>query len=198
MKKKYLTRKENIIITAIEIVDQLGIQGLTIRELANRQEVTEAAIYRHFANKESIILAVIDKFSYFDSMIKNTIKEQGLNTKEGIIFFVKSYGEYYENYPAITSILFTFDMFKEYPEISEHINSISNAKFKFISDFIKSGINNGELKKEVKNEEFADIILGLITEVTQRWRKNNYGFSLKEKLMSTVEMLLRLSLINDS
>ena len=198
MKKKYLSRKENIIITAIEIIDELGIQGLTIRELANRQEVTEAAIYRHFKNKEGIILAVIEKFSFFDSMIKNTIVEQSFNTYEGILFFVKSYGEYYENYPAITSVLFTFDTFKEYPEISEYINKIITTKLEFIVDFINKGIENGEVRDDVKNEEMADIISGLISEVTRRWRLNNYEFSLKDKLISAVEMLLMLCLTKKS
>ena len=48
MPKSYLTRKEKIIINAIDILDEGGINGLTMKEIANQQGITEPAVYRQF------------------------------------------------------------------------------------------------------------------------------------------------------
>ena len=37
MHNNFLKRKDGIILTSVEIIDQLGVQGLTIREIASRQ-----------------------------------------------------------------------------------------------------------------------------------------------------------------
>ena len=46
-----LHRKEQLILTAIEIIDEIGIQRLTTREIAKRQQISEATIFRHFKIK---------------------------------------------------------------------------------------------------------------------------------------------------
>ncbi|MDD4730008.1 MAG: NAD(+)--rifampin ADP-ribosyltransferase [Dysgonamonadaceae bacterium] len=55
-----LHRKERLIRTAIEIVDEIGIQGLTTKEIAKRQDVSEATLFRHFASKNELLKAVLD------------------------------------------------------------------------------------------------------------------------------------------
>ncbi len=46
---------------ALTVLDELGPQGLTIREVARRAGVSHAAPYRHFADKDALILAVVEQ-----------------------------------------------------------------------------------------------------------------------------------------
>lgn len=46
----FTPRQTEIIDKAIQLIDQKGIQGLTIKNLARETGVTEGAIYRHFDN----------------------------------------------------------------------------------------------------------------------------------------------------
>ncbi|MBW1660150.1 MAG: helix-turn-helix transcriptional regulator [Deltaproteobacteria bacterium] len=54
-----MTRKEQIIQTCMEIFSENGIQGLTMKAIADRVHITEPAIYRHFRNKEAVLVAMI-------------------------------------------------------------------------------------------------------------------------------------------
>jgi AcrR family transcriptional regulator len=193
MKKSYLTRKENIILTSIEIIDELGTQGLTIREISTRQEITEAAIYKHFKSKSEIILGVLESFSQFDNTIASVVNEQKMSAKEGLMFIVKSFGEYYENYPEVTSILFIYDTIRNEPEAAVKMREILNNRYNFISKLVVQGQYDEQINKNINSEDFSNIIIGMMESAIFRWRMNNFNFPLKEKIMNTVEALLNMS-----
>jgi AcrR family transcriptional regulator len=46
---------------ALAIIEDTGPQGLTIREVARRAGVSHAAPYRHFIDKDELILAVVEQ-----------------------------------------------------------------------------------------------------------------------------------------
>lgn len=192
MKKSYLSRKERLILTAIDIIDSIGIQGLTIRELANSQDITDGAIYRHFKTKNDIIIAVLDSFSNFDSTIIGVIKEQKMQAKEGLLFLINSYAEYYENYPALTAVEFIYDFIKNEPDLAKHMKEILDYRFKSIVSIISEGQKIGEIKGGIFPDELADVILGIEKQIMFRWRLQGYNFVLKEKMTSAVKLVVEL------
>lgn len=54
-------RQEEILDSALLVVRDKGLSGLTVRGLARQVGVTEGALYRHFPGKREIILGMIDK-----------------------------------------------------------------------------------------------------------------------------------------
>ena len=52
--------RERILEDALRIVDTEGLQGLTIRRLAQELDVTPMAVYRHFKNKSDILDGLIE------------------------------------------------------------------------------------------------------------------------------------------
>ncbi len=54
-------RQEELVDRALELVREAGLAGLTVRRLAERVGFTEAALYRHFASKQSLLLALMDR-----------------------------------------------------------------------------------------------------------------------------------------
>ena len=53
-------RQLEIIEATGKILTKSGTSGLTIKNLAKEMNFSESAIYRHFASKEDIILAMMD------------------------------------------------------------------------------------------------------------------------------------------
>lgn len=45
---------------AVEVIDEIGPQGLTIREVARRVGVSHAAPYRHFNDRDDLILTAVE------------------------------------------------------------------------------------------------------------------------------------------
>jgi len=184
--KTYLPRKEAILLTAIEILDDTGIQGLTIKEIADRQNITEAAIYRHFKSKKKILLAVLEKFSYFDMGIKNTMTDQKMDAKEGMLFYVTSYAEYYQNYPAITSLLFAYDLLRDEKDALSVIEKITDERISFLSGFIKESQKKGEISKAISADNMSFVLWGTLKEIIHMWRRSGYDFTLKERTIEFV------------
>lgn len=55
------TRRDEILDRAIELLRENGLGGLTMKKVAERVGFTEPAIYRHFPNKQALLLGVADR-----------------------------------------------------------------------------------------------------------------------------------------
>ena len=109
---KYLKRKDGILIDAIKLMDEKGLHGLTTRELAIMQGITEPAIYRQFKNKNDIIRALLEDFGKYDEAISATVIQATGDPMDALFSFGKLYSEYYENYPEIASIMLSIEYIK--------------------------------------------------------------------------------------
>lgn len=73
MRKNLITRREQIIISTVDLINEMGIKELSIKEIAKRENVTEASLYKHFESKEEILLGVLDYYEKYDRYIHNTL-----------------------------------------------------------------------------------------------------------------------------
>ncbi|EHQ89992.1 TetR/AcrR family transcriptional regulator [Desulfosporosinus youngiae] len=186
-----LHRKDRLVITTIEIIDQLGIQGLSTREIARRQGVSEATLFRHFKSKNQLLLVVLEDFSKFDIDIYQSIKLKELRPKESITYLIRAYAEYYESYPAITSIMQVFDVLRHESELTDRVKSILNDRSSFMKQLIEEAQKAGEISPDMDSKNLADVIWGLCREICLTWRLNGQSYSLKERTLSTLEMVLK-------
>ena len=53
-------RQQEIIESAGKLLIEKGIKGLTTKNLAQEMGFSESALYRHFNNKEDIIVLLLD------------------------------------------------------------------------------------------------------------------------------------------
>jgi AcrR family transcriptional regulator len=190
MENDLIHRKERLIITTVEIIDELGIQGLSTREIAKRQGVSEATIFRHFKSINELMAAVLEYFAKFDHDIFQSAKLKKLTPKEAITFVIVSFSEYYENYPAITSIMQVFDVLRNEPELSEKVKVILYNRTNFIKQLLEDAQQAGEMKPGFDSENLSDVIWGFCREICLKWRIGGQPFSLKARTLSTLEMLL--------
>ena len=190
MYKEYIKRKEKIIISAIDILDEVGIQGLTTKELAKRQGISEPALYRQFEGKQEIVLTILDRFAAFDDDIRNTIIEQKVSPRAGILFFAESYASYYQNYPQITTVLFSLDVFKYDEKINSRMMEILDKRYKFVEELVQKAKEEHEIETEMSSEEMSEFILGIIWSTIYKWKIGGCKTMLKEQIMYRVQWLL--------
>lgn len=60
MKAKISLQPDLVVASALRIVDEQGLDGLTVRKVAEEFGVTPMALYWHFSNKEALLDAVGD------------------------------------------------------------------------------------------------------------------------------------------
>ena len=54
-------RQEEILDRAFELIQESGLANLTLKKVARRVGFSEAAIYRHFAHKQALVFALVDR-----------------------------------------------------------------------------------------------------------------------------------------
>lgn len=186
----FLERKDRIILTTIEVMNEFGMHSVSTREIAQREGITEAAVFKHFPKKSDLYIAVLDYFAKYDSDIYESVKLRGLSPTEAIMFYQDMYSSYYENYPAITVILHSFDELKYNQELSGKVQEILETRTKFFKEYLAKGQECGEITKDVDVETLTCIFIGTMTATNFVWRARNYSFSLKEKTSQAITALL--------
>lgn len=124
MENFILHRKDSLILTTIEVLDELGIQELSTREIARRQGVSEATLFRHYKTKNDLLLAVLDYKSKYDSDIIASARIKKLSLRDSITYFITSFAEHYQNYLAVTAILQAYDVLASEPLLAGKIKNL--------------------------------------------------------------------------
>jgi TetR/AcrR family transcriptional regulator, tetracycline repressor protein len=55
-----MSRRDDVLHAALELLDEVGLDDLTVRRLAERLGVTPGAMYRHFASKQALLDAMVE------------------------------------------------------------------------------------------------------------------------------------------
>jgi AcrR family transcriptional regulator len=188
--KLFPSRKDGIILSAIEIIEDLGIQGLSTKEIAMRQGIVESALYRHFQSKDDILLAVLEYFSQFDEAVAKTVAEKKMSPVQGVVYMMKTYAEYYESYPAITAVYEAFAVFLRNPHTRQLWKDIYDNRIQCLENLLVQGQRQKVIGGTFSSRELADLIQGYFQVQIIKWRMSGYCFSLKETVLSTVGKFL--------
>jgi hypothetical protein len=116
----------------------------------------------------------------------NTLKNSKNDAKENIQIYFRLYAEYYESYPAITSILGSFDILLREEKAGIKVKNIINAR----TDLLRNLIEKGEINKNINAANLAEILMGTFDRTIFIWRLNKFDFSLKEKTKELVSDIL--------
>lgn len=191
MENNILHRKQSIIFTAIDVMNDFGIQGVSTKKIAKRQGIAESTIFKHFKTKKDVILAVLDYYSQFDADIIISAQEQSNNPLEAIELFIKAYAEYYENYPAITAITVSYEAFQYQSELADKVNQMIHNRESFIEMQMEKAQTSKYITHEVDSSDLTNMILGTFLRLCLKWRINSYNFSLKEKTLANLQMIFQ-------
>ena len=190
--KGFPGRKDNIILAAIEIISEDGIQGLSTKKIAARQGISESLLYKHFNSIDDVLVAVVKSFSRYDMMIINTVRKREITYKEKITAYIGPIVELYQNYPPLASIMLNYETLLNYEHTRQLIKGIINTRKGFIKSVIDKAKAKGEMNNNLTSQELSDIINGVISDMVLRWKISGYAFDLKENVLVTIKKVLDL------
>ena len=157
-----MTRKEEIVHTCMDIFSESGAQGLTMKAIAERVNITEPAIYRHFQNKQAMIIAMIDKIREEIFRRVDDIVGQPLSDVEKLQKIFSYHLTYLKKKKAITLELLSESFFHTHPEVRWHLYSLMTEYHKRILGILSKGIARGEISRRVRPEAAAILFLGAL------------------------------------
>lgn len=184
-------RQKNIIDEALNIIYEGGYEALSIRELASRVKISEPAIYRHFLNKEDIVLGILSRISDFDLELEKAIgaKETGEKKLEEFILF---HFKFLENNKNLTSVIFSEEIFTQSKILKEKMIKIMTHRKMTLKRIVEEAQNKSKIKN-VPSDDLVTMIMGFIRLNILEWKLNEFSFSLVdkgEKVTSTLKSII--------
>jgi AcrR family transcriptional regulator len=184
-------RKEQIVIEAMKIIHDNGYMGLSIRELARKVNISEAAIYRHFISKEDIILGILGKMREFGERLLVELNNV-TDVKQKLRTFILFHMEFFESLPEITSIIFSDEIVNVNKRISSNMMEMIKMRQEMLKIIISQGIEQGYIIN-VNSDDISTMIQGYIRLTVSKWKHSGFAFSLKDKcaqFFDTLDTLL--------
>ncbi len=187
-------RQIEILEASLDIIDQGGIQSLTIKNISKKVGISEPAIYRHFDSKTDILLAILDYFIVNNNQIIRKDLMQNEDIKIVITKLFDNFTQTFLDYPALISIIFSEEIFRNDPVFREKSNRILNGNFEMITQLIKKGQASGQIQKDLDASALATMVMGSLRLCIKRWQMSDYAFNLPEQSQNLRDTILKIIL----
>lgn len=191
MRIDYLSRKEQIVLTTIGLIHEVGVSSISMKEIARREEVTEASLYKHFKSKDELLGEVLEYFEKYDEVIHRTLQNSEEQIGENIFRYFTIYAEYYSSYREITSLIHVYDVLAYHPGYVRRAREFTEKKADFLADMIWKGQDKEEFVIQCTPECLSGILLGSFERVITMWRQEEYAFGMKEKTEEVIGNILK-------
>ena len=187
------TRQHQIVEAARELIATGGVDSLTIRGLASRVGVTEAAIYRHVASKEEVMLLLLQEVqeSLFQAISRATRSDR--HALERLEHMLQLHVSYVELRQGISFVVIAQAAQFEEPRVRSAGRNLVEKYLSLVSEIITQGIERGEIDKTVSPDAAAMIFFGMIQSAVTRWLFDPFTHPLSENAVA-MWVLFRTSL----
>lgn len=187
-------RQQEIIDVSLDLISEQGIQGLTIKNLSKKIGITEPAIYRHFENKISILIAILDFFKFKSETMfsqEAASKDTSLQRIERIF---QGHLRAFERTPSLVNVIFSEEIFRNEPILKQKIAEIMDRNSGVIKAIVAEGQAKGEIKSDVESKYLTLIIIGALRMMVKRWQMGDKSFNHKREvsnLFNTIKEIIK-------
>lgn len=186
-------RQQEIIESAGKLLMEKGIKGLTTKNLAQEMAFSESALYRHFKNKEDIIVLLLD---YLGSNVKerlDIISENNSTSEEKLKQLFSSQFQFFSQNTHFVVAILSEGLFDESEKINQSIMKVVHYKMHLITKIIEVGKENNEFTNAIETQEMVHIIMGSFRMMMLKWKFSKFEIDLinqGNKIMNTTIKLV--------
>lgn len=182
-------RKVELLEAARDLIFTEGASRFTIRRLAERVQVSEAAAYRHYASKEALLLALLD---WLFRDWANGIRIVLLSTCEAsqrLRQLADFHLDYLLNSQFNPILLLSDATDPSQKALQEKLQTIASHLYQAIVQVIQEGITAKEFAPHLETEVAAFTVLGAIQGSALQWSLTQSKQALRGRLTRAVSYL---------
>ena len=178
-------RQQQIVDAAGKLIFKYGSEHLTVRRIASEVCISEAAIYRHFKSKKSILSFLL---SHIEESLLRDISPESAGTKpltldiiEKIIrtHFSKIGMRKGISFQVIAEIISLGDR-----KLNKQASQTINKYISRLKELLAEGVRNGAVRQDVDLEASAMLLFTLIQGLVNIWALSEDSFNLIDKFTS--------------
>lgn len=131
---------------AIKIFRESGVEGVTMRRIADRLGVTPTTIYRHFANKDEVVQTIVDDgFAILERKLDKAYKnETGLAAIKSLL---RCYLDFSIEFPRHFDLMFLSPR-ADARRFPSDFRNRKSAAFNLLLDLVSAMVEHGELRND--------------------------------------------------
>ncbi len=118
-------RKEQVMMAAMEIFDEEGYYAITMEKIAERAELSRAALYLYFKNKDEIFISAIKAYmGYFCSLL-NEVYSRREKIREALLEELWAcFNRFYRKDPAAFNVSMYFHQNEAIRNLSDELRDL--------------------------------------------------------------------------
>jgi TetR/AcrR family transcriptional regulator len=182
-------RKLQILQTLATMLEQPKGEKITTAALAARLEVSEAALYRHFASKAQMFEGLIEFIESTVFGLINQISEQqenGLSQVQAITGMLLNFAE---RNPGMTRVLIGDALVNEDERLQQRMNQFIDRVELALKQALRIAVAQGDVK-EPEVTARANMIASLVVGRWHRFAKSGFKHSPSENAQEQIALLL--------
>ena len=155
-------RKLQILQTVAEMLEQPKGEKITTAALAARLDISEAALYRHFASKAQMFEGLIEfiEQTVFGLVNKISAEESSsLKQTESIIAMLLGFAQ---KNRGMTRVLIGDALVNEDARLQQRINQLFDRLEVTLKQALRIAISQGELDEKVDAGQYANVLLSYV------------------------------------
>lgn len=150
--------EQRVLDKTAELLSRRGIRGWNMDQLAAEAGLAKNTLYRIIGSKEQLVERVM--LNYCRSGHLRIIKI--IDREDGYMETLKSIVEEYPEHMNSLYADFFQEVFLEYPSLEKSVRSYRDEMTIRITDFIRRGIAEGELREDLQAESVFELLQAII------------------------------------
>lgn len=167
-------RKHQILQTLAEMLENPHAEKITTAALAAKLDVSEAALYRHFASKAQMFEGLIEfiEQTLFGLINKLTAEEKsGIGQIEGILSLLLGFAR---KNPGMTRVLIGDALVNENDRLQARINQLHDRLEATLKQALRFAVGQQEIAAELDAAAQANLLMCYVTGRWQQFAKSGF------------------------
>lgn len=152
--------RASLLGVAKAMLKESGIEGLSLRKLADRVGVSRTAPYHHFKDKNELLCAIAEEgFHHWHSQAESIFDQTGLDSKEKYRQFIHGYISYAADNPELYDLMFGRTIWKQKAATSD-LKEVAYPSFQYQVSMTKRWQEQGLMPQSEDTLRLAQVTWG--------------------------------------
>ncbi len=167
-------RREQIVATALSLLANTSIEALTTRNLAAELGLTQPALFRHFRNREALLLGVVEHARGELEKIAVTIVEGGHPAVVQLATLGQALLEHAERQPGLPRLIFA-SATESAGEVRDALRHVVGMQRALVAEMVRQAQREGDIESTLDAGVAATLFVGMLQGLVLRWEMASRG-----------------------
>lgn len=194
MTESFISTRDRIVSTAIEIISDSGLSQLTTKTVSAKAKISEPLLYKYYGDMNELLVDVVDYYFRFDSTVEKTVRAKKGRYIDKIMTYVETYATYYDSYVELSTLMLQFEELLHNPYTREKVEGGMNNRRNFLITLFDGAIDKGEINIGLTSKQLADSVMGYFLMDSFNRRITYTSWTYKKCICEFTKNLLGLSI----